>query len=518
MNPFGNMSPEQMEAARKMMNPQTLAQMSTLINSMSDEQLSNLMRMNGMGNMSPSLFRSMYQNMAHMGGANYTPPPQNTNTERKGTLLENLNAIKEQGNNFFRAKNYREAYLKYSEVLKEMVSASDMAKKAFKDKLEDLEKTTRLNIAACHLKLGEYNETIEQCETVLEKNKCFKAYYRMGVAYKEKKKYKLSKKYLLKALDLATEKEKVDCNKTLEEVTNELDKENKESEQKPIILEEPKKEEPKEEEIKPTLKDTITPSDNSKDKLKTVEEVLKQEKQKTKKEEKKDDDDIEISTDAPSKKETPQPTYPNNTMFNRSNTMPQMPINPHDPNIQNLFSSMSDEDLNRTAEQFKSMDNATIVQMMRSQGMNMTEQDVELLKGNVNAETLKMARQNFSQSQPPSSPTSQSSQSTTSSQSVPNPQMQMPNMSSLPNLQNMDYQSMLKFLKDNPQMMKMISPQLAKMFGGKEPDPDMVMTALEKIMWICSIPGRIKNFFTSWRGICFTILLIALFIGFIYRK
>ena len=286
MNPFGNMSPEQMEAARKMMNPQTLAQMSTLINSMSDEQLSNLMRMNGMGNMSPSLFRSMYQNMAHMGGANYTPPPQNTNTERKGTLLENLNAIKEQGNNFFRAKNYREAYLKYSEVLKEMVSASDMAKKAFKDKLEDLEKTTRLNIAACHLKLGEYNETIEQCETVLEKNKCFKAYYRMGVAYKEKKKYKLSKKYLLKALDLATEKEKVDCNKTLEEVTNELDKENKESEQKPIILEEPKKEEPKEEEIKPTLKDTITSSDNSKDKLKTVEEVLKQEKQKTKKEEK----------------------------------------------------------------------------------------------------------------------------------------------------------------------------------------------------------------------------------------
>ena len=240
MNPFGNMSPEQMEAARKMMNPQTLAQMSTLINSMSDEQLSNLMRMNGMGNMSPSLFRSMYQHMAHMGGANYTPPPQNTNTERKGTLLENLNAIKEQGNNFFRAKNYREAYLKYSEVLKEMVSASDMAKKAFKDKLEDLEKTTRLNIAACHLKLGEYNETIEQCETVLEKNKCFKAYYRMGVAYKEKKKYKLSKKYLLKALDLATEKEKVDCNKTLEEVTNELDKENKESEQKPIILEEPK--------------------------------------------------------------------------------------------------------------------------------------------------------------------------------------------------------------------------------------------------------------------------------------
>lgn len=192
----------------------------------------------------------------------------------------------------------------------------------------------------------------------------------------------------------------------------------------------------------------------------------------------------------------------------------------------------SDEDLRQTTERFKSLDNATIAQMMRNQGMNITEEQIEVLKNNVSPDTIKMARENFSRSKSqafPSNPTPNmnspfqgnlqpQAQPQAQPQSQPIQQPQMPNFPSMPNLQNMDFQSMIKFLKDNPEMMKMISPQLANMFGGKNGNPDLVMQALEKLLWIFSIPSRIKRFFTSFRGICIVILFIAGIIGFIYRK
>lgn len=188
--------------------------------------------------------------------------------------------------------------------------------------------------------------------------------------------------------------------------------------------------------------------------------------------------------------------------------------------------------MKQTTERFKSLDNATIAQMMRSQGMNITEEQIEILKNNMSPDTIKMARNNFNRSKTqtfPSNPTpnmntlnqeNQQPQTPPQSQpsSQPTQQPQMPNFSSMPNLQNMDFQSMIKFLQDNPEMMKMISPQLASMFGGKNANPDLVMKALEKLLWIFSIPSRIKRFFTSFRGICIVILFIAGIIGFIYRK
>lgn len=170
--------------------------------------------------------------------------------------------------------------------------------------------------------------------------------------------------------------------------------------------------------------------------------------------------------------------------------------------------------------------------MMRNQGMNITEEQIEVLKNNVSPDTIKMARENFSRSKSqafPSNPTPNmnspfqgnlqtQAQPQAQPQSQPIQQPQMPNFPSMSNLQNMDFQSMIKFLKDNPEMMKMISPQLANMFGGKNGNPDLVMQALEKLLWIFSIPSRIKRFFTSFRGICIVILFIAGIIGFIYRK
>ena len=86
----------------------------------------------------------------------------------------------------------------------------------------------------------------------------------------------------------------------------------------------------------------------------------------------------------------------------------------------------------------------------------------------------------------------------------------------MPNIGNMDFQQMLDFIKKNPEIMKMISPQLANLMGEKG-DSEMMIKAVEKILWIFSIPSRLKKFFTSWRGICVIILFIALIIGFIKR-
>ena len=86
------------------------------------------------------------------------------------------------------------------------------------------------------------------------------------------------------------------------------------------------------------------------------------------------------------------------------------------------------------------------------------------------------------------------------------------------NLANMDFQQMIKKNKKNPELLKMVSPQLSKMMGGKNIDPEIMMKSMEKIMWLFSIPGRIKRFMLSWRGICFIVFIIAIFYGLFKRK
>ena len=54
--------------------------------------------------------------------------------------------------------------------------------------MDNIERICRLNIAACKLKTGDNDGVINECSIVLETNKCFKAYYRMGLALMKKKK------------------------------------------------------------------------------------------------------------------------------------------------------------------------------------------------------------------------------------------------------------------------------------------------------------------------------------------
>ena len=87
----------------------------------------------------------------------------------------------------------------------------------------------------------------------------------------------------------------------------------------------------------------------------------------------------------------------------------------------------------------------------------------------------------------------------------------------MPNLGNMDITQMMEFIKKNPELLKMISPQLSQMMGGKNIDPEIMMKSMENIMWIFSIPGRIKRFMLSWRGVCLIVFIIAIFYGIFKR-
>ena len=168
--------------------------------------------------------------------------------------------------------------------------------------------------------------------------------------------------------------------------------------------------------------------------------------------------------------------------------------------------------MNLMINQIKSMDNQTQKKMMGSQGMTLTDQQIEMMKISLTPETLKMIRNsNFQPSNINNNVNINNNQTTNN----PIPNKMPPNM---PNLANMDFQQMLDFIKKNPELLKMVSPQLSKMMDGKDIDPEIMMKSMEKIMWIFSIPGKIRRFLISWRGICFIIFIIAIFYGLFKRK
>lgn len=88
-----------------------------------------------------------------------------------------------QGNRLFKEGKYELAKAKYEKVLREFnhVNPQDDGEgKVFVDTRNLL----HLNVAACHLKLGECKKSIETCNKVLEANPAHvKGLYRRGMAY-----------------------------------------------------------------------------------------------------------------------------------------------------------------------------------------------------------------------------------------------------------------------------------------------------------------------------------------------
>ena len=204
----------------------------------------------------------------------------------------------------------------------------------------------------------------------------------------------------------------------------------------------------------------------------------------------------------------------------------------------NIF--QNEKELDGMTSMFKNMDNATIKSMMQMQGMSMSDDQINLMKTSINPQIMKMAASN---NPPPSFLNNNPNNITTStpSQNIPiseqnqennlnNEQIfsnnnQKPNIfptGGFPDMANMDMGSMMDFMQKNPQIMNMMGPQMSKMFGGNgngngNMDPNLMMNTMQTILWVFSIPSRIKQFFSSLRGRLLILFIIILIIAYIYK-
>ena len=242
---MGNISPEQMQNNLNMMNPEMMKNASNMMAGMSDSQIQMYLSQMGMSGIDPSMFRNMcknmsnmsdsqFNNMKNMAQANYQNMSNNynnninnnninkdNNDKYNGTIVQEVTKMKEEGNNLYRKNNYNEAIKKYYETIEEIKTTIDKDK--YKNELDNIERVCRLNIAACKLKIEDYDGVINECSIVLETNKCFKGYYRMGLALMNKKKYDKAYRYLDNANAIGTVAEKNSVEPFLKECKEKLD-------------------------------------------------------------------------------------------------------------------------------------------------------------------------------------------------------------------------------------------------------------------------------------------------------
>ena len=574
---MGNMSKEQMQSNLNMMNPEMMKTASNMFANMSDSQIQMQMARMGMPGMDPSLFRQMCKNMSQMDDSqlnnmknmaqsnfnmnnnnnnNYTTTTNNSNTssstnnKTEGTIVGQVTKIKEEGNILFKQDKYDDAIKKYYEAIEEIKTSTDKDK--YKNELLELEKQCRLNIANCKLKTKDYEGVINECSIVLENNKCFKAYYRMGLALFHKKKFDKAFRYLDNANAIGTPSEKnavephlKECREKLDEMKKkereerkrkEKEKEKEKEENNNIINENNEiKEEKKEKEKKDNNnnKNEINTEEKNKkeektdNKLDNLRDMIEKEKEKNKKDKEDKKDEIEDDIKVEDTKDSPYSNNINTNNNNFNNFNSNFNINNNPPKYsqeyinqaRNQLNNMSDDQLNAMIGNMKQMDNQTLKNLMAAQGMNLSDQQIEMMKASLSPELIKMAQnQNFPNPNPMTNTNINNINNNTNNNinnnTNINNNVQPPQM---PNLNNMDFSQMMDFVKKNPELLKMVSPQLSQMMGGKNVDPEIMMKSMENILWIFSLPGRIKRFMLSWRGICFVILIIAIFYGIFKR-
>ncbi len=161
---------------------------------------------------------------------------------------------------------------------------------------------------------------------------------------------------------------------------------------------------------------------------------------------------------------------------------------------------------------------------MAMQGMNMSDQQIEMMK-NIDPQMLQMAKKNkmnfnqggintngnVSKNIPNTTDTNAISNNNQRNDTLP------PQNNPFPNMNNMDINGMLKMIQDNPQLMNMMGPQMANMFGGNEANSQLMMNSMQNILWLISLPQRIKEFFKSTRGLLFLSIFVILILAYYYR-
>lgn len=156
------------------------------------------------------------------------------------------------------------------------------------------------------------------------------------------------------------------------------------------------------------------------------------------------------------------------------------------------------------------MDNNTIKSMMSSMGQNLSDDQINLLK---NESLMKNC---FSQMKSNPDMLNGINSSTlmnnpnlnggnTTNSEIVNNQNQQTNSNPFNNLnmndfpKNMDYSSMVNFISKNPDLIKSLSPQLSQMLGNNGNNANM--PNLDTIIYLFTLPHKIKTFFLSTKGI-----------------
>ncbi|KAJ7326853.1 hypothetical protein JRQ81_016612 [Phrynocephalus forsythii] len=112
--------------------------------------------------------------------------------------------VKNIGNTFFKSQNWTMAVKKYTKALRYIEASKAVAEKAHSAKLNSAALTCYLNIAACKLKLSEWEGAIENCTEALALDpENTKALYRRAQAWEASKDYDQALADLHKAQGIA---------------------------------------------------------------------------------------------------------------------------------------------------------------------------------------------------------------------------------------------------------------------------------------------------------------------------
>jgi len=166
-------------------------------------------------------------------------------------------------------------------------------------------------------------------------------------------------------------------------------------------------------------------------------------------------------------------------------------------------------------------------------GQNMTDEQINMMKMQMNPNLLKMAaKSNFggntgsncstTNSYDPSSSSHTHSANCSHMTNQANGQSSFENNNAGNNAkmpafpQNMDFSSMMNFMQQNPELIKnfMGNSNMSGLFGK---DNNAMMSSMSTILWLIGIPGRIKAFLNSFRGRMFILFVIILIISYFYR-
>ena len=83
--------------------------------------------------------------------------------------------------------------------MNEIEFLSKNEKDKFKNEIQEIDLSCRLNITACKLKLEDYDLVIYECNKILQIKENWKAHYRAGISYFKKGKFKQSLHHLEKS-------------------------------------------------------------------------------------------------------------------------------------------------------------------------------------------------------------------------------------------------------------------------------------------------------------------------------